>query len=75
MAESQDATKQMITVDQARDLLFDLVALLPAETVSLADTAGRVLAQDVVATRDQPPFPASSMDGYAVKAAEVTNTV
>ncbi|MGI9370234.1 MAG: molybdopterin molybdotransferase MoeA [Ruegeria sp.] len=61
----------MITVDQARDLLFDLVAPLPAETVSLADAAGRVLAQDVVATRDQPPFPASSMDGYAVKAAEV----
>ena len=36
----------------------------------LADAAGRVLAQDVVASRDQPPFPASAMDGYAVRGAD-----
>ncbi len=61
----------MITVEDARALLFDLVETLPAETVPLAEAAGRVLSQDVSATRDQPPFAASSMDGYAVKAAEV----
>ncbi len=61
----------MITVEDARALLFDLVETLPSETVPLAEAAGRVLAQDVSATRDQPPFAASSMDGYAVKAAEV----
>ncbi len=61
----------MITVEQARTLLFELVEPLPAENVPLAETSGRVLAQDVVATRDQPPFSASSMDGYAVKAAEI----
>ncbi len=61
----------MITVEQARTLLFELVEPLPAENVPLVEAAGRVLAQDVVATRDQPPFSASSMDGYAVKAAEV----
>ncbi|NVO55382.1 molybdopterin molybdotransferase MoeA [Rhodobacteraceae bacterium B1Z28] len=61
----------MISVNDARELLFDLVAPLPAEHTPLAKSAGRVLAQDVVATRNQPPFAASSMDGYAVKAAEV----
>ncbi|MES0861490.1 gephyrin-like molybdotransferase Glp [Ruegeria sp. SCPT10] len=61
----------MISVEDARTLLFDLVAPLPSEPVPLAKSAGRILAEHVVATRDQPPFPASSMDGYAVKAAEV----
>ena len=61
----------MISVEDARSLLFDLVSTLSAETVPLAEAAGRVLAQDVTATRDQPPFAASSMDGYAVKSSEV----
>ncbi|NOD46358.1 MULTISPECIES: gephyrin-like molybdotransferase Glp [unclassified Ruegeria] len=61
----------MITVEEARALLFDLVGVLPSEEVPLAQSAGRVLARDVVAGRNQPPFAASSMDGYAVKAAEV----
>ncbi|WP_171124871.1 MULTISPECIES: gephyrin-like molybdotransferase Glp [unclassified Ruegeria] len=61
----------MITVEDARALLFDLVEQQPIETVPLAQAAGRVLAQDIAATRDQPPFAASSMDGYAVKSSEV----
>ncbi len=61
----------MISVEEARALLFDLVSPLPAETVALAEAAGRILAENVAATRDQPPFAASSMDGYAVNAAEV----
>ncbi len=61
----------MISVEEARALLFDLVSPLPAETVPLAEAAGRILAENVTATRDQPPFAASSMDGYAVKATEV----
>ncbi|WP_170577710.1 molybdopterin molybdotransferase MoeA [Ruegeria arenilitoris] len=61
----------MITVEEARSLLFDLVSPLNAETVPLAESAGRVLAEDLSATRDQPPFSASSMDGYALKSTEV----
>lgn len=61
----------MISVAEARAALFDLVAPLPGEEVPLIDAAGRVLARPVQAQRDQPPFAASSMDGYAVKAAEV----
>lgn len=61
----------MITVDEARARLFELAAPMPVEKVPLAQAAGRILARDVAARRDQPPFAASSMDGYAVKATEV----
>ncbi len=46
---------------------------LPAEMVPLADARGRTLAQDVAALRTQPPFPASAMDGYAVRAADIAS--
>lgn len=56
----------MITVTQALDALFALAQPLPVETVPLVQAAGRVLARPVTARRDQPPFAASAMDGYAV---------
>jgi molybdopterin molybdotransferase len=43
----------------------------PPETVALAQAAGRVLSRDVTALRTQPPFAASAMDGYAVRAGDV----
>ena len=61
----------MISVSQAHSHLFDLVQPLVSETLPLTKAVGRVLAKDVVATRDQPPFAASSMDGYALKSVEV----
>lgn len=61
----------MISVDTALEHLLDLVSPLGVEEVPLAQAAGRVLAQDVTARREQPPFAASAMDGYAVNKAEV----
>lgn len=61
----------MITVNEALDQLFALCKPLPVETVPLTQAFGRSLAQDVTATRDQPPFAASAMDGYAVRRADV----
>lgn len=60
----------MIPVSDALDALFALADPLPVEEVLLEHAAGRVLAADAVARRDQPPFAASSMDGYAMKRAE-----
>ena len=60
----------MITVEQALAQLFALVAPLPHEAVALQEAAGRVLAADAVARRDQPPFAASAMDGYAIPDAD-----
>lgn len=56
----------MITVTEALDRLFALAAPLEVETVPLTQAGGRVLARPVTARRDQPPFAASAMDGYAV---------
>ena len=62
----------MITVADALAHLFDLVAPLPSETVPLNAANRRVLATDVKAQRDQPPFAASAMDGYAVASGDAT---
>src|SRR5215213_1777251 len=43
---------------------------MPAEAVPIAQSIGRVLAEDIAAVRDQPPFRASAMDGYAVRSAD-----
>ena len=56
----------MITVDAALSHIFDLVSPTGVETVALRRAAGRVLAAPVVAARNQPPFAASIMDGYAI---------
>ena len=56
----------MISVAQALDHIFDLVPTTGCETVELASSSGRVLAETVEATRDQPPYATSAMDGYAV---------
>lgn len=61
----------MIPVTEALDQLFALAAPLGVEEVPLIEAAGRVLARNVAAKRTQPPFPASAMDGYAVKSASV----
>lgn len=61
----------MISVDEALTALFALTDMLDVEHVPLRRAAGRILARDVAATRTQPPFAASSMDGYALRQAEV----
>lgn len=60
----------MISVTQALDHLFALADVLPVETVPLRAASGRVLAQGVTTARTQPPFAASSMDGYALNGIE-----
>lgn len=62
----------MISVSEALDKLFTLVTPLESENVPLLEACGRVLASDLKALRTQPPFSASAMDGYAVRAEEVS---
>ncbi len=61
----------MITVEEALRHLFSLVRPLGSEVVPLDEAVGRVLAEDAIAGRDQPPFAASAMDGYAVRQSDV----
>ena len=60
----------LLPVADALARILRLVEPVGTEEVTLADAAGRVLTADAVATRNQPPFAASAMDGYAVRAAD-----
>ena len=59
------------SVEQARAAMLASVAILGSERVVLVEANGRVLREEVRATRDQPPFDASAMDGWAVRSADV----
>ena len=61
----------MISVAQALSAVLELGSPVDVELVPLSEADGRVLAQDVAATRNQPPFSASAMDGYAISTTEV----
>ena len=61
----------MITVREALDHILALSDALPSEDIALQEAQGRVLAQTVTATRDQPPFAAAAMDGYAIRATDL----
>ncbi|MGI9483680.1 MAG: molybdopterin molybdotransferase MoeA [Hyphomicrobiales bacterium] len=58
-------------VAKARGAIIKSARTLPSENVPLKDAAGRILARDIKSKRHQPPFDASAMDGYAVRAEDV----
>ena len=61
---------RMISVEEAIRIVKDQTRALGAETLPLADALGRVLAEEVSADSDLPPFDRAQMDGYAVRAAD-----
>src|SRR6266545_3908374 len=58
----------MLTVEEALDSILSRVSVLGTERVDVLASLGRVLAEVVVSRREIPPWPNSSMDGYAVRA-------
>ena len=60
----------MISVEEAVERIVATFAPLAAERVSIENAAGRVLAEDALALANQPPDAVSSMDGYALRAAD-----
>lgn len=61
----------MLEFDRAQALLSDAgMPPVASESCALGQAQGRVLAQDVTATLDMPPADNSSMDGYAIRAAD-----
>lgn len=64
----------MIPVDDAIQIVQQQTTRLPLERVSLAESMGRVLGENIIADSDLPPFDRSQMDGYAVLASDVQRT-
>lgn len=62
-----------LDVDRALERVLAATPVLGSERVPLAAAVGRVLAEDVLADRDTPPFDRSAMDGWAVRAEDVAS--
>jgi len=62
----------MLSVSEARERILSQFQTTATETISLVASSNRVLAEDVTAKHDSPPFDNSSMDGFAIRA-EDTN--
>jgi molybdopterin molybdotransferase len=60
----------VISVTEARERIASAFKTVAGERVPIADAGARVLAEDVKALLGQPPEPVSSMDGYALRAAD-----
>jgi molybdopterin molybdotransferase len=63
----------MKTLESARSEVLSSVGLLGSEQVPIWEARGRILAGDVVAPENVPPFANSAMDGFAVRAADVAS--
>lgn len=64
---------EYLSVTNAQQCILESVRLLAAESAGLEQSLGRVLAEDVRANRDIPPYDVSAMDGYAVRSADLAN--
>ena len=64
---------EYLAVSDAQQLVLGSLTRLGSETVGLEQALGRVLAQDIRANRDLPPFDVSAMDGFALRCADVVN--
>ena len=63
----------LLSVNQARERILSQLNPVSTELLKLTGCANRVLAQDIAASTDLPPFDNSSMDGFAVRAVDVAN--
>lgn len=62
----------MPSVQEARERILSQVKTTPIETVALDDSLNRALAADILADGDYPPFDNSAVDGFALRAGDVS---
>jgi len=62
----------LLAVDNALSRILNQISPLQAEIIPLMGGYHRIVAQDIIAQTSLPPFPNSSMDGYAIRAEDVT---
>lgn len=63
---------EMISIEEARSLVTSAMERMPLERVALLDAVGRVAAEPLVSDMDVAPFPHSAMDGFAVRASQLS---
>ncbi|HEY5931848.1 MAG TPA: gephyrin-like molybdotransferase Glp [Nitrospira sp.] len=65
--KAADAMTGLTQLYDAQKVVLDAAPVLGLEKVSILDVLGRVLGEDIVAERDNPPWDNSAMDGFAVR--------
>ena len=61
----------LVKVDEARKIILEKITPRGVEKISVNEALGRILAEDIVARRNNPPMDNSAMDGYALIAADI----
>lgn len=65
--KAADAMNGLTQLHEAQRIVLDATPVLGVEKVSILDALGRVLGENIVAERDNPPWDNSAMDGFAVR--------
>jgi molybdopterin molybdotransferase len=65
--KAADAMTGLTQLQDAQQVVLDAAPVLGLEKVSILDALGRVLSEDILAERDNPPWDNSAMDGFAVR--------
>jgi molybdopterin molybdotransferase len=65
--KAADATTGFTQLHEAQKVVLEAASVLGLEKISILDALGRVLGEDIVAERDNPPWDNSAMDGFAVR--------
>lgn len=69
---ARDVIDRLLSAEEARQRILKVVDPLPADRIEAVEALGRVVAEPVMATTDLPPWDNSAMDGYAIRAADVS---
>src|SRR5438552_9094095 len=71
--EAYERRYGILPAAEAAQIVLDHTPTLPTERVPTVESDGRTLAETVRSPEQMPPFPASTVDGYAVVAADTTD--
>ncbi|HKC94363.1 MAG TPA: molybdopterin molybdenumtransferase MoeA, partial [Nitrospira sp.] len=67
MVKAKEATQGLTPLSEAQKVVLEATPVLGLEKIPILDALGRVLGEDIVAERDNPPWDNSAMDGFAVR--------
>ncbi|WP_455378137.1 molybdopterin molybdotransferase MoeA [Petrachloros mirabilis] len=69
--KAKDATQGLTPLEEAQKVVLDATPILGLEKISILDAFGRVLGEDIIVERDNPPWDNSAMDGFAVRSEDI----
>jgi molybdopterin molybdotransferase len=75
MSAMEAPVRNLVSIEEAQELVLERVVRLPDETVPVEAAVGRVLTEPATSAIDLPPFVSSAMDGFALRAEDTPGTL